>query len=102
MKPFTDATHFLLEAYRMDDKGYSKSTILSYDVHCDTSEAARIMTDVVLRELHDGDGENGGSGPLKNCYGEIFNCFMRGHHYGYADCEFFMTPVHQVDEYFTK
>lgn len=102
MKPYTDAKHFKLEAYRMDDEGYSKSTILYYDVYCDLHEAAKIMTDVVIRELHDGDGENGGSGSLKNCYGEIFNCFMSGHGYTYADCQFFITPVHQVDEYFTK
>ena len=101
MKPCTDATHFRLEAYRQNDEGL-KSTILYYDVYCDISEAARIMTDVVLRELHDGDGENGGSGSLKNCYGEIFNCFMEGRGYTYADCQFFVTPVHHVDDYFKK
>ena len=101
MKPCTDAKHFKLEAYRQNDEG-QKSTILYYDVYCDLHEAARIMTDVVIRELHDGDGENGGSGSLKNCYGEIFNCFMCGHQYGYADCVFFITPILHVDDYFAK
>lgn len=101
MKPYTDAKHFKLEAYRQRDDGL-KSTIIYYDVYCELHEAARLMADVVLRELGDGDGENGGDGSLRNCYGEIFNCFMSGHGYTYADCQFFITPVHQVDEYFTK
>lgn len=102
MKPYTEAKHFKLEAYRMDDEGYSKSTILYYDVYCDLHEAAKIMADVVIRELHDGDGENGGSGSLKNCYGEIFNSFMEGHGYTYADCQFFMTPIYHVDDFIKK
>lgn len=101
MKPYTDANHFHLEAYRQNDYGL-KSTIIYYDVYCDLAEAAKIMADVVIRELHDGDGENGGSGSLKNCYGEIFNCFMRGHGYTYADCEFFMTPIYHVDDFIKK
>ena len=97
MKPYTDATHFKLEAYRQNDEGM-KSTILYYDVYCDLHEAAKLMADAVIRELGDGDGENGGSGSLKNCYGEIFNCFMCGHGYAYADCEFFMTPVRHIGD----
>lgn len=98
MKPYTDAKHFKLEAYRMDDMGI-KSTILYYDVYCDLHEAAKIMADVVIRELHDGDGENGGSGSLKNCYGEIFNSFLFTGHYEYADCRFVMFPVLQVSDF---
>lgn len=101
MKPCTDAKHYRLEAYRTNDDGLS-STIIFYDVYCELHEAAKIMADVVIRELHDGDGENGGMGSLKNCYGEIFDCFIRGEKYVYADCLFFITPIHHVDEYFTK
>ena len=102
MKPYTEAKHFKLEAYRMDDEGYSKSTILYYDVYCDLHEAAKLMADAVIRELGDGDGENGGSGSLKNCYGEIFNSFICGHGYTYADCQFFMTPIYHVYDFIKK
>ena len=93
MKPYTDATHFRLEAYRHVD-GHLK-TILYYEVSCELHEAARIMADVVIRELGDGDGENGGSGSLKNCYGGIVDCFMDGHPYEYADCEFHVYAIPQ-------
>ena len=91
MKPYTDATHFRLEAYRHID-GHLR-TILYYDIYCELHEAARIMADVVIRELGDGDGENSNSGSLKNCYGEIVDCFMGGLPYKYADCEFYVYPI---------
>ena len=95
MKPFTNATHFRLVALRSIDKTYPETlqTLLYYDVYCELHEAARILADAVIRELGDGDGENGGCGSLKNCYGDMVECFISGNAYYYADCEFYITAV---------
>lgn len=52
------------------------------------TDACRVLTDVILNELQDGDGENGGMGSLKNCYGDIWDDLWRCGNYSYADCEF--------------
>lgn len=57
------------------------------------AKAAKYMTERVLQELGDGDGENGGKGSLENCYGDIFNVFMGSGRYCYADCVFTIVPL---------
>ena len=89
-KPISDAKKWTLHAYTEDDSG-KKTDFLLATVYCEGFEAARIMADAVIRELGDGDGENGGLGSLKNCYGDIFNSFLFSGHYEYADCRFTMT-----------
>lgn len=84
--------HYRLQAYR-DILICSKSTIIYYDVYCELYEAARIMADVVIRELHEGGGKCWGERSLYDCYGDIVNCFMNGHVYKYADCEFFIERL---------
>lgn len=84
MKYIEGKRHLLLRAFH----GEKKRTLLWYEAWMEIPEAAKLMADAVIRELGDGDGENGGRGSLKNCYGEIVDCFIRGKKYVYADCEF--------------
>lgn len=55
--------------------------------------ACKFSADLVISELGDGDGENGGKGSLKNCIDDIVTCFMAGHSYYYADCVFSFREV---------
>lgn len=88
MKFIEDKRHLLLRAFQLRSDGMKWKTILWYEAYMEIPEAAKLMADVVIRELGDGDGENGGRGSLKNCYGEIVDCFIRGKQYIYADCTF--------------
>ena len=88
MKFIDGERHLLLKAFQLTQDGLKKRTILWYDAWMDIPEAAKLIADAVIRELGDGDGENGGHGSLKNCYGEIVDCFIRRKKYVYADCEF--------------
>lgn len=51
-------------------------------------EAAAYMVGVVLKELGDGGGENGGKGGLYNCSLDIFYSLKTNGNYYYADCKF--------------
>jgi hypothetical protein len=51
------------------------------------------IADLIIQELGDGDGENGGYGSLRNCYGDIFNYLMRGGSYFYADMVFMIEVL---------
>lgn len=57
------------------------------------SNACKFSADLVISELGDGDGENGGKGSLKNCIGEIADCFMTSGTYNYANCVFSFSEV---------
>ena len=50
------------------------------------------MSDIYA-ELHDGDGENGGMGSLWRCAKEIYDSLANGHHYQYADCEWWIEKI---------
>lgn len=94
MKLFSDAKRFILSARILEKDGYRE--FMKYDFNGMISEAAKFMTDAVIRQLGDGDNENGGRGSLRNCYGDIFNCFLSDGHYEYADCEFSILPVYSA------
>ena len=51
-------------------------------------DACRFSADLVISEMGDGDGENGGKGSLKNCIDEIAEYFLVAGNYAYADCIF--------------
>ena len=87
MELINEKRHLLLKAYRHTDDGVKK-VILWYEAYMENYEAAKLMADAVIRELGEGDGENGGQGSLKNCYGGIVELFIRKMKYFYADCEF--------------
>ena len=93
IKPFSNAMHYTFHGTQMDNKGYGKRSFLYWEFRGSLAEAANIMADAVLRELGDGDNENGGSGSLENCRGDIFNAFMSTGHYEYADCRFEIIPL---------
>ena len=57
------------------------------------SNACKFSADLVISELGDGDGENGGKGSLKNCIDDIVRYFMAGCNYFYADCVFKFREV---------
>lgn len=88
MKFIESKRHLLLRAFQLKPDGMKMKTILWYEAWMEIHEAAKLMADVVIRELSDGDMENDERGSLKNCYGEIVDCFIRGKKYVYADCEF--------------
>ena len=90
---FANAHRFLLVARRgIGCEPYNhEEEFLRYDFFGEPWEAAKFMADAVIRELHDGDGENGGRGSLQNCWGDIFNSFRYSGHYEYADCRFKMS-----------
>jgi len=50
--------------------------------------ASQFSADLVISELGDGDGENGGKGSLRNCVKEIAERFFACRRYSYADCIF--------------
>lgn len=55
--------------------------------------ASRFSADLVISEMGDGDGENGGKGSLKNCIDEIAEYFLVAGNYAYADCIFRLREV---------
>lgn len=73
--------------------------ILEYDFRGDFREACRLMSEVILTELGDGDNENGGMGSLKNCYGDIWNSLFLYGFYNYADCEFHIYRTLEVKNF---
>ena len=90
-KPFSDCYGFCLDAYSETN---GKRTTLLYCKRFNGSakDAADFMTEFVLNELGDGDGENGGRGSLKNCRDEIRDILCRDGFYSYADCFFRIIP----------
>lgn len=97
-KLFSDAKRYILSARRMDKNGKIVE-FLRYDFNGTLSEAAKFMADIVLREVGEGDGENGGKGNLSNCYGEIYSAFNFDGHYEYADCSFSLCPVMNIKDF---
>lgn len=97
-KLFSDANHFTLVATRHAYEP-NQECFFKLDFHGELRDAAKILADVVLAELGDGDGENGGYGDLKNCYGSIIDSFVRTGHYEYADCRFNAHPILHVDDF---
>lgn len=93
IKPFSDATQYTLRGTQMDNKGYGKHIFLYGEFPGSLAEAANIMADAVLRKIGAGDNENGGSGSLENCRGDIINSFVSTGHYEYADCRFEIIPL---------
>ena len=80
---------YLCEVTQKGESGDSVITALLID--CERHEAVRWLADEVIRQLGDGDGENGGKGSLKNCYGGIWNYLYDGGKYYYADLVFSIT-----------
>jgi len=80
---------FLCEVIQKGESNDSVITALLID--CERHEAVRWLADEVIRQLKDGDGENGGKGSLKNCYGDIWNYLFNGGKYYYADLVFSIT-----------
>jgi len=78
---------FALEC-RKDGKEY-----FSFVYRGDKETACMFCADLVISVMHDGDGENGGKGSLKNCYVDIVNAFLKGGRYEYADCTFDLREV---------
>jgi len=93
IKPFSDATRFILVGTKTNEGKGCREDILHWNFHGPLDHAADIMSNAVIRELGAGDNENGGSGSLKNCRGDIFNAFMSTGHYEYADCRFEIIPI---------
>lgn len=50
--------------------------------------ASQFSADLVITELGDGDGENGGKGSLRNIVKEISETFFDTGRYAYGDCVF--------------
>ena len=90
-KPFSDGNGFCLDAY---EETNGKITTLLYCKRFNggAKEASEFMTEFVLSELGDGDGENGGKGSLVNCRDEIRDCLYRDGFYSYANCFFRIVP----------
>lgn len=78
---------FALEC-RKDGKEY-----FSFVYRGDKETACKFCADLVISEMGDGDGENGGKGSLKNCIDEIAKMFEDGGRYCYADCTFDIREV---------
>jgi len=77
---------YIVSGYLVKENG--EETILFYRMPAEKHEACTFLADCIIRELGDGDGENGGRGSLKNCYGDIWNALFFTGHYEYADCRF--------------
>lgn len=73
-------------------KGESNDNVITaLLIDCERHEAVMWLADEVIRQLQDGDGENGGKGSLKNCYGDIWNSLFNVGKYYYADLVFSIT-----------
>lgn len=81
--------HYIMQGVRRN--GNVENTIAFCGCPCEYHEAVTWLADAVIRELGDGDGENGGKGSLKNCYGDIWNALYDTGRYDYADCRFTIT-----------
>ena len=68
----------------------------SFKFHGKKEIACKFCADLVIAEMGDGDGENGGKGSLKNCIDDIVKAFLECGGYAYADCTFDLREV--VDE----
>lgn len=86
---FTGLMKFRMEIHNTE----TSQELMNYVAYCPFYEACRIMADAVIRELGEGDGENGGMGDLRNCWGDIFNAFMFHHRYEYADVMFVIYGI---------
>ena len=80
---------FLCQVIQKGEDNDSVITVLHID--CERHEAVRWLADEVIRQLQEGDGENGGKGSLKNCYGDIWNCLFNNGRFDYADLIFAIT-----------
>lgn len=84
--------HLILEGMKitkLDRNIESREHFFKYEtLDNDKAFAATILTEVVLHELEDGDGENGNLGNLKNCRGDIWNFLCYHGQYSYADLIF--------------
>ena len=81
--------HLVLEGMKitkLNDHTEEREHFFRYETpDLDKVFAATLLTEGVLHELGDGDGENGGTGSLKNCRGDIWNFLFHHGHYSYAD-----------------
>lgn len=84
--------HLILEGIKitkLNEYTESREHFFRYEtLDSDKAFAATILTEVVLHELGDGDGENENHGSLKNCRGDIWNSLYHHGHYSYADLTF--------------
>ena len=84
--------HLILEGVKitkLDGNTESREHFFRYEtLDDDKAFAATILTEVVLHELGDGDGENENLGSLKNCRGDIWNFLYHHGQYSYADLTF--------------
>lgn len=62
----------------------------------DRAFAASLLTDIIIHELCEGDGENLGKGFLENCRGDIWNFLFLDGKYQYADLEFSITEKQSI------
>lgn len=86
--PHTNAVYRMV--CKKDGKEY-----FSFQYHGNRKDASRFSAGLVISELGDGDGENGGKGSLRNCIDEIAKAFEHGGNYCYADCEFVLAEVEE-------
>jgi len=88
----TFENHMILEGMKitnLDRNTESREHFFRYEMlDNDKAFAATILTEVVLHELVDGDGENENHGSLKNCRGDIWNFLYHHGQYSYADLIF--------------
>jgi hypothetical protein len=91
------SNHLILEGSKttkLDEYTESTECFFRYEVlDNDKAFAATILTEVVLHELGDGDGENENHGSLKNCRGDIWNCLYHHGHYSYANLTFAIKEI---------
>ena len=84
--------HLILEGMKitkLDRNIESREHFFKYEtLDNDKAFAATILTEVVLHELGDGDGENENHRSLKNCRGDIWNFLYHHGQYSYADLVF--------------
>ena len=96
----TKQPHLILEGIKISEVEKNVETrehFFRYETNGgDRAFAATLLTDIILHELQEGDGENGGRGSLENCRGDIWNFLFFNGKYYYADLEFTITEKQEI------
>ena len=87
-----------MDGYNYEIKGTKKSkdgdeTIFSIKSRHWRAKCCAMCADLILDEIGDGDGENGGAGSLRNLWDDIFEMLLDKGVYEYADCKFQVVPL---------
>lgn len=89
--------HLVLEGMKMtnlDEQTESREHFFRYEtLDNDKAFAATILTEVIMHELGDGDGENEGIESLANCRIDIWKSLYYKGQYSYADLMFRIDEI---------